>query len=132
MPEYTATEQTTIKSLRAAGNSFQAIADALGRPSGSAVRAKFEAMQRRTDRARMQAAKRRRPCMTCGTVFASEGVHNRMCDPCRTGAAGLSPLELAADCVACVAPDSGVVGDRSVNLVWGVSLRDTFTKGRAE
>ncbi len=30
------------------------------------------------------AAKRMvRPCMCCGHNFPSEGIHNRMCDPCR-------------------------------------------------
>ena len=24
-----------------------------------------------------------RPCMCCRTVFASQGKHNRLCDPCR-------------------------------------------------
>lgn len=24
-----------------------------------------------------------RPCMTCGNTFASEGIHNRMCDGCK-------------------------------------------------
>jgi len=24
-----------------------------------------------------------RPCLCCGTPFESEGIHNRMCDPCR-------------------------------------------------
>lgn len=29
----------------------------------------------------------RRPCLCCGSVFLSEGAHNRMCDPCRRRAA---------------------------------------------
>ena len=28
-----------------------------------------------------------RPCLCCGTAFASEGRGNRMCDPCREFAA---------------------------------------------
>ena len=24
-----------------------------------------------------------RPCLGCGAAFASEGIHNRLCDPCR-------------------------------------------------
>lgn len=24
-----------------------------------------------------------RPCLCCGTTFLSEGLHNRLCDPCR-------------------------------------------------
>lgn len=26
-----------------------------------------------------------RACLTCGDLFKSEGPHNRMCQPCRTG-----------------------------------------------
>lgn len=25
-----------------------------------------------------------RPCLCCGETFASEGIHNRMCNPCRS------------------------------------------------
>jgi hypothetical protein len=35
--------------------------------------AAFEAKAKRQDR----------PCMCCGTMFPSVGIHNRMCDPCR-------------------------------------------------
>ncbi|AUC54272.1 hypothetical protein CDO87_14280 [Sagittula sp. P11] len=31
-----------------------------------------------------QETRKQRPCITCGTLFWSEGAHNRMCDPCRT------------------------------------------------
>ena len=37
---------------------------------------------------------RTRPCMRCGRSFQSEGAHNRLCDPCRDGAAGMAPLAL--------------------------------------
>lgn len=30
-----------------------------------------------------------RACLTCGTLFRSEGIHNRMCDRCRDNAHGL-------------------------------------------
>lgn len=30
-----------------------------------------------------------RPCMCCGKTFASEGIHNRLCDSCSRGSAGL-------------------------------------------
>lgn len=30
-----------------------------------------------------RAKRGRRPCMCCGRPFQSEGIHNRMCDPCR-------------------------------------------------
>lgn len=31
-----------------------------------------------------------RACLCCGTSFASEGPHNRLCDPCRTADFGLA------------------------------------------
>ncbi|MEZ5752846.1 MAG: hypothetical protein R3D60_13075 [Paracoccaceae bacterium] len=39
-----------------------------------------------------------RPCLRCGKTFHSEGVHNRMCNPCRgmgdaLGAYGLVPQQ---------------------------------------
>jgi len=37
---------------------------------------------------------RERRCMTCGAPFQSEGSHHRMCDRCRSGAAGMAPLAL--------------------------------------
>ncbi len=40
----------------------------------------MEAAQARTDALRQR---RRRACLCCGHEFASEGIHNRMCDPCR-------------------------------------------------
>ena len=30
--------------------------------------------------------RKQRPCMCCGETFASEGVHNRRCNPCRSRA----------------------------------------------
>lgn len=38
-----------------------------------------------TKQAQADAAKKRRnrPCMCCGQAFASAGIHNRMCNPCR-------------------------------------------------
>ncbi len=35
------------------------------------------------NKADAEAAKPQRPCITCGTPFASEGAHNRMCGTCR-------------------------------------------------
>lgn len=37
-------------------------------------------MQREADRA---AKRGNRPCLRCGHEFKSEGIHNRMCGPCR-------------------------------------------------
>lgn len=39
-----------------------------------------DAKQREADRAKKRAS---RPCLCCGATFASEGVHNRMCNTCR-------------------------------------------------
>ncbi|WP_300439310.1 hypothetical protein [uncultured Mameliella sp.] len=33
-----------------------------------------------------EARRRLRPCLCCGAAFISEGPHNRMCNPCRSGA----------------------------------------------
>jgi hypothetical protein len=33
--------------------------------------------------AESKAGHRKRPCMTCGRPFLSEGIHNRICDPCK-------------------------------------------------
>ncbi len=35
---------------------------------------------------------RKRPCLTCGAEFMSEGAHNRMCDRCRAGATGFNEV----------------------------------------
>ena len=40
----------------------------------------LEAAQARSDALRNR---RRRACLCCGREFLSEGLHNRMCDPCR-------------------------------------------------
>lgn len=37
-------------------------------------------LQRAEDRVKKRGP---RPCMCCGRTFASDGIHNRMCDPCR-------------------------------------------------
>ena len=51
-----------------------------------------KAMKTRADRA---AKKAQRPCITCRTVFASEGIHNRICLSCRGRSdADLAPAQL--------------------------------------
>lgn len=37
-----------------------------------------------------------RPCLCCGEVFDSEGIHNRLCDPCRAGSDALSGYGVAS------------------------------------
>ncbi|PZQ99902.1 MAG: hypothetical protein DI533_04530 [Cereibacter sphaeroides] len=43
--------------------------------------AAIKGIKRRLDRARA----RMRPCLCCGRGFASQGIHNRLCEPCRRG-----------------------------------------------
>ncbi len=38
-----------------------------------------------------------RPCMCCGEVFKSEGIHNRMCDCCRHRDVAPDPLKSQAN-----------------------------------
>ena len=40
--------------------------------------------------------KTQRKCLCCGKAFMSWGAGNRLCDPCKRTADGLSPLALAA------------------------------------
>lgn len=41
-------------------------------------------LQKLQEEARQKSATRERPCMCCGKVFESEGIHNRLCNYCRT------------------------------------------------
>ncbi len=41
------------------------------------------------DRINRQLRRKRRPCITCGAPFMSEGAHNRMCKTCRTHASDI-------------------------------------------
>ncbi len=53
----------------------------------------LEAAQARTDVALKRTM---RPCLCCGKPFQSEGIHNRMCTPCRgLNADGWNPYSLA-------------------------------------
>ena len=59
-------------------------------PKGNSVadfacrRAATEAAGRMQDEADRRAKRGPRPCMCCGRTFVSEGIHNRMCSPCRS------------------------------------------------
>ena len=53
------------------------IAAEIGRPVSSV----YSLLNTASQTARRQEAKR--PCMTCGKPFGSEGPHNRMCRSCR-------------------------------------------------
>ena len=51
------------------------------------------ARQKEADRASSRTV---RPCLCCGKPFQSEGIHNRMCTPCRgLNADGWNPYSLA-------------------------------------
>ncbi len=77
-----------IPSLRAAGFSWNRVAQAMGRTSGKAVRFRFEKEQ---DRQRSAAGIKRRACKRCHEPFDSPHCGVRMCDPCRVD--DTSPFE---------------------------------------
>lgn len=52
----------------------------------------LDAAQARTDAARKRGL---RACMTCGKPFMSEGIHNRMCTPCRGQGGDWNPYGIA-------------------------------------
>lgn len=61
--------------------------------AGSQTPFRIEAQRAATEsqRAADKKAKRGpRPCLCCGESFASEGIHNRLCDKCRRRDAALS------------------------------------------
>lgn len=43
-----------------------------------------------------RARKTVRPCLHCGNDFQSEGIHNRLCDPCRRLGDGPMPCSVAS------------------------------------
>jgi len=53
----------------------------------------LDSAQAQTDAARQR---RHRPCMCCGHVFLSEGIHNRMCDVCRHRDVAPDPVRAVA------------------------------------
>jgi hypothetical protein len=52
-----------------------------------ALRAEAEAKSKRM----------KRPCLCCGQEFQSEGIHNRLCDPCRQRDVAPDPFKAAAN-----------------------------------
>lgn len=74
---------------KSAMNSNWEVVDRAGRVVGS-VTTKELALNK-VDALVRQARLRRRPCLTCGTVFQSEGAHNRLCLSCR----GRSAVDVA-------------------------------------
>ncbi|KHQ50315.1 hypothetical protein [Mameliella alba] len=80
----TATDTLAVDHL---GNGWYVV-DASGDPVTGRYSFRAEA-EIRLDKIRRRAASKVRPCLSCGTRFASEGPHNRLCTPCRR--ADLSP-----------------------------------------
>ena len=74
------------------------IGAALGR-SESAVERKVERLRgnertrRRLKRPRQAAAKAKRKCLTCGAMFKSESIGNRICETCKENNRALGHLE---------------------------------------
>lgn len=77
-----------------------AVVDAFGRPI-SRFFDKRERALAHLDKLRAEAdakTKRgKRPCMCCGHEFLSEGIHNRMCDPCRHRDVAPDPFKVQAN-----------------------------------
>lgn len=88
--QFSAREQREIRELHAGGLSFRRIVGRF-RTSDHRMKAEFRLLgldprgnsrrRRRGEAARR--LRRRRPCLTCGAAFTSEGSHNRMCESCR-------------------------------------------------
>lgn len=76
--------QHVIPALRAEGLSWDRVAQRMGRPSGKAVRMRWEKEQ---ERQAQEAPGTTRTCMTCRTPFQSPHCGVRMCDPCRASVA---------------------------------------------
>lgn len=53
-----------------------------------AVSARWRAEEAR-DRIEREARRKRRPCITCGDIFTSDGPGNRMCGKCRANSTAI-------------------------------------------
>ncbi|MBP9184883.1 MAG: hypothetical protein KBF78_17240 [Fuscovulum sp.] len=76
-----------------------AVVDAWGRPLTGFYGCRQNATEKlETLRAEADAKAKRmkRPCMCCGQEFQSEGIHNRLCDPCRHRDVAPDPFKSAA------------------------------------
>lgn len=68
-----------------------AVFDRDGHRVGEALRFRGEAERKRDELQReadVKAKRRPRACLCCGSTFASEGIHNRLCPICRRRDAG--------------------------------------------
>ena len=62
------------------------VIDPKGRKASGFFSRRAEAEDRRDElrrQADLKAKKGKRPCMCCGRTFDSDGVHNRLCHPCK-------------------------------------------------
>jgi hypothetical protein len=96
---WTTAEDALLIEARGLGFRFGEIAILLNRDVGegaiSARLAKLQdAAEAIAEEQRHAARLKPRLCLRCRAVFPSEGAHNRMCDPCRAGAANVSPFAL--------------------------------------
>lgn len=69
------------------------VADDIGRQVGGFLDTRDRAAERRDSLQSEAEAKLKRgvrSCLCCQTKFLSEGIHNRMCDPCRRRAEGMA------------------------------------------
>lgn len=85
------TDEETRRLIRMWSTSTNAeIAKALGRNENAiAIKGSRLKLPRKDVAARMVGSAKKncklRECLTCRTPFYSEGVHNRICDPCKEG-----------------------------------------------
>ena len=49
-------------------------------------------LERKRAKSARDAGRRNRNCLCCGAVFASQGIHNRLCRPCRGRSQVLDPV----------------------------------------
>lgn len=88
----TPAQREHASSLRASGASYPAIGRALNVSTATAYRLVTGATSRSGEQAPRQLSMHRkfksscktRPCMCCERLFFSEGIHNRLCDDCKT------------------------------------------------
>lgn len=72
-----------IHGLRAAGASYQEIADITGLSQSQISYRLRKAAETTAPPQRRRKGTTERACMCCGKTFLSEGAHNRLCGACR-------------------------------------------------
>jgi hypothetical protein len=73
------------KALREQGHAFTKIAEIMGHSTSQVYKAYNWACVRDPDVAPMRPDTKKgvRPCMSCREPFDSDGIHNRLCTPCK-------------------------------------------------